>query len=127
MSTKTTRKATVEAVEEIKTDTGNDKVMAPGGPMDEAEKRRRDEQYQAFFAKLPDPCVYCGPSVRGVAQQYTVYQGGIPDALKDFVMEHRAARGLLVSVERFAQVRTRLETPGTREFILFHKVRAELQ
>lgn len=129
MSTKTTKKNEAEAAEEIKTGGGAAEVAAtvkPEGAVDEEKKRKQEEQDKEFFAKLPDPCVYCGPSVRGVARQFTVYNGGIPDALKEFVKEHRAARGLIVSVERFAQVRTRLETPGTGEFILFRKVRAEL-
>lgn len=29
---------------------------------------------QDEFAALPSPCVYCGPSVRGVARQYTTYR-----------------------------------------------------
>ena len=119
MSTSKAKKPVEEAVEEAKTN-------APEALTDEEKKRRQKEQDKAFFAKLPDPCVYCGPSVRGVARQFTVYNGGIPDALKEFIKEHRTARGLIVSVERFAQMRTRLETPGTGEFILFRKVRAEL-
>ena len=120
MSTRTTRKGAAEAAEEIN----------PGGVTTETEAPAKatgaEDKDEAFFAKLPNPCVYCGPSVRGVARQFTVYQGGIPDALKEFIKGHRAAKGLLVSVERFAQVRTRLETPGTGEYILFRKVRAEL-
>lgn len=119
MSTATKKKSTEEVVEEAKTAAGPEAT-------EEEKKRKQEEQDEAFFAKLPNPCVYCGPSVRGVARQFTVYTGGIPDALKEFIKEHRAAKGLLVSVERFAQVRTRLETPGTGEFILFRKVRAEL-
>ena len=57
------------------------------------------------------PVVYCGPSVRGVARQYTVYAGTIPAALADFIQAHPAAKGLLVSVGRFAQVRSK--TPST--------------
>ena len=126
MSTRPSKKNTADAVEEIK-NTAATGGAATAGPEEAAEKQRRqEEQDKAFFAKLPDPCVYCGPSVRGVTRQFTVYHGGIPDALKEFIMEHRAAKGLLVSVERFAQVRQRLETPGTGEFILFRKVRAEL-
>lgn len=121
MSTTKSKKPAAEAAEEIKTTIGG-----PEGTAEEEKKRKQEEQDKAFFAKLPDPCVYCGPSVRGVARQFTVYTGGIPDALKEFIKEHKAAKGLLVSVERFAQVRTRLETPGTGEFILFRKVRAEL-
>lgn len=120
MSTTKTKKPTAEAVEKEPT-TATQETLT-----DEEKKHRQEEQDKAFFAKLPDPCVYCGPSVRGVAQQFRVYHGGIPDALKEFIKEHRAAKGLIVSVERFAQVRTNLETTGTAEFILFRKVRAEL-
>ena len=45
------------------------------------------------------PVVYCGPSVRGVARQYTVYVGTIPAALADFIQAHPAAKGRLVSGE----------------------------
>ena len=46
--------------------------------------------------------VYCGPSVRGVARQYTVYaSGNTPAALDEFVKQHPAAKNLLVPVERF--------------------------
>lgn len=88
----------------------------------EEKARKQAEQIETFLEKLPNPCVYCGPSVRNVARQYTVYNGGIPDVLKKFIMEHPAAKGLLVSVERFAQVRIKLETKGTAESILFNKV-----
>ena len=123
MSTRPSKKNTADAVGEIKNTTTTEGEAAAGL---EEKERRLEEQDKAFFTKLPNPCVYCGPSVRGVARQFTVYHGGIPDALKAFIEEHRAAKGLLVSVERFAQVRQRLETPGTGEFILFRKVRAEL-
>lgn len=72
------------------------------------------------------PVVYCGPSVRGVARQYTVYAGTIPAALADFIQAHPAAKGLLVSVGRFAQVRSNLGRSGTAEAILFQKIKSEL-
>lgn len=92
------------------------------GTEDAEKERKREEQLKAFLDKLPDPVVYCGPSVRNVTRQYTVYTGGIPDALKQFIMEHPAAKGLLVSVDRFAQTRIELETKGTAKSILFRKV-----
>lgn len=100
-----------------------------GGPVPKTEDRKETqaERDETFFNRLPDPCVYCGPSVRGVAQQYTVYNGGVPDVMKQFVSEHPAAKGLLVSVNRFVKVRTKLETRGTAESILFNKLREELQ
>ena len=140
MSTTKAKKPAAEAVEEIKTIPagpegtagealgGQEDAPAISCPEDGPRemKRSQEEQDKEFFARLHNPCVYCGPSVRGVARQFTVYTGGIPDALKEFIKEHRAAKWLLVSVERFAQVRTRLETPGTGEFILFRKVRDQI-
>ena len=70
--------------------------------------------------------VYCGPSVRNVARQYTVYAGEIPDALREFIRKHPAAGGLLVPVEKFAETRRKLEAKGTAEAVLYNKVKSEL-
>ena len=96
------------------------------GQTDDQEQTGDQEQERDEFANLPNPCVYCGPSVRGVARQYTTYQGGIPAELKEFVKAHPAARGLIVSTEKFASVRRRLETHGTAEAIIYKKVKDEL-
>ena len=85
------------------------------------------EAERDMFAGLPDPCVYCGPSVKNVARQYTTYQGGgIPDALRDFIKAHPAARGLITSAGQFAAMRKNLETPGTAEAILYKTVKSEM-
>ena len=96
------------------------------GQTDDQEQTGDQEPERDEFANLPNPCVYCGPSVRGVARQYTTYQGGIPAGLKEFVKAHPAARGLIVSTEKFASVRRRLETHGTAEAIIHKKVKDEL-
>lgn len=70
--------------------------------------------------------VYCGPSVRGVARQYTVYAGKIPEALELFMKLHPEARGLLVSAGEFARVRSNLGRSGTAEAILYQKIKSEL-
>lgn len=77
-------------------------------------------------AKLPDPCVYCGPSVKGIARQYTTYQGGIPDALRGFLKENPDALGLIVSTGEFPSMRRRLETSGTPEAKLYKAVKARI-
>lgn len=76
-----------------------------------------------MFAKIPTPCVYCGPSVRGVARQYTTYQGGISDALRKFIKEHPQALGLIVAARKFPAMRKQLETPGTPEAELYKAVK----
>lgn len=73
-------------------------------------------------AKKPGQVVYCGPTVRGVAKQFTVYAGRIPEALEQYAQEHPAARGLIVPVERFPTVREALRKKGTAEAILFEKL-----
>ena len=70
--------------------------------------------------------VYCGPSVRGLARQYTVFTGDVPDELENFLKEHPAAKALLVPVEKFAEMRNKLDKPGSAEFILFNQVKKEL-
>lgn len=72
------------------------------------------------------PKVYCGPSVRGVVRQYTVFTGEIPEMLAEFIKEHPAAGALIVPTERFAEVRKSLETKGTAEAILYKQIRSEL-
>ena len=79
-----------------------------------------------MFANLPNPCVYCGPSVKGIARQYTTYQGGIPDALREFIKARPDALGLIVSTGKFQAMRRRLETIGTKEARLYKAVKEGL-
>ena len=98
-----------------------DQIEQTGQKSKPSNEPERDE-----FADIPNPCVYCGPSVHGVARQYTTYQGGIPAELKEFIKAHPAARELIISTSRFASVRKRLETHGTVESIIYKKVKNEL-
>ena len=79
-----------------------------------------------ILAGIQNPCVYCGPTMRGVARQYTTFQGGIPDALRDFIREHPEARGLIVSTAWFPAMRKRLDTPGTAEAKLYKRVKEQI-
>ena len=97
-----------------------DQIEQTGQKSKPSNEPERDE-----FADIPNPCVYCGPSVHGVARQYTTYQGGIPAELKEFIKAHPAARELIISTSRFASVRKRLETHGTVESIIYKKVKNE--
>ena len=116
-----TAREQTDAQEEQTTQEQTDGQEDQTGQEQTGQEQERDE-----FADIPNPCVYCGPSVRGVARQYTTYQGGIPDPLKEFIKEHPAVRGLIVPASRFAIVRKRLETRGTAESIIYKKVKDEL-
>ena len=72
------------------------------------------------------PMVYCGPTVREVARQYTVYTAGIPEALRRFLKSCPEAEGLLVPVDRFPEIRKKLETPGSAEATLYDLIKTKL-
>ena len=84
------------------------------------------EPERDVLAGIKNPCVYCGPTVRGVARQYTTFQGGIPDALRDFIREHPEARQLIVSTAQFPAMRRRLDTTGTAEAKLYKRVKEQI-
>lgn len=75
--------------------------------------------------KTVKPCVYCGPTVRGVVKQYTVFSGNIPETLQAYITKHPEAKALLVEVDCFAETRKKIETAGTAESILYHKIKSE--
>lgn len=85
-------------------------------------------EVQEVQTEAEKPCsrVYCGPSVRGIAHQFTVYPGELPEALRAFLNDHPAAAGLVIPIDLFAEVRHRVEIPGTAENILYNKIKSEL-
>lgn len=92
-----------------------------------AEDTEAEEEKRDLLAGLPNPCVYCGPSIKGVARQYTIYQGGgLPEALRAFVEDHPEVLPLIVSIGKFPAMRKRLDTPGTPEARLFKRIKGAL-
>lgn len=94
---------------------------------EEVERERRTLQAANMCGSLPDPCVYCGPSIKGVARQYAIYQGGeIPGPLAEIIRGYPDARKLLVSTEAFPDMRKQLDTPETPEAGLYKAFRRAL-
>lgn len=69
------------------------------------------------------PLVYCGPTVRGLVKQNTVFSGPIPGRLRDFLAAHPEAMALMVPLDHFAQTRRAVQITGTAESILFQKIK----
>ncbi len=110
-----------KTIRQEKTETTENETLAEGI----GEKARNREEAQAAGEKK-ESYVYCGPSVRGVARQYTVYSGETPELLEAFVKEHPTAKALIVPVSRFAETRRKLETAGTAEALLYKQIRSEM-
>lgn len=69
--------------------------------------------------------VYCGPTVRNLIRQYFISEG-IPEYMNKFLEEHPIARSLFVPIEKFPETRVKLETKGSREYLLYNKLKKEM-
>ena len=64
--------------------------------------------------------VYIGPDIPG-AKQYTIYNNGIPDALKDRAKAQPFFNSLIVPVERLAQASAELAKEGSALSVFFKR------
>ena len=67
--------------------------------------------------------VYIGPDIPG-AKQYTTYNDGLPDGLKEKNVERRVFESLVVPVERLAKASAELAKEGSALNILYQKASA---
>lgn len=71
--------------------------------------------------------VYCGPNIKGVAPQYTVFTDGLPAKLVEKAEAFPIVKALIVPREKFAEMRMKVEKEGTAENILYKKAAALLK
>lgn len=64
--------------------------------------------------------VYIGPDIPG-AKQYTTYNAGLPDALKEKIKEHPFFNSLVVPVRRLAKANAELAKEGSALSVLYKK------
>ncbi len=70
--------------------------------------------------KQPGIMVYIGPDIPG-AKQYTTYNNGLPDVLKDRVKTQSFFNSLIVPVERLAQASAELAKEGSALSVFFKR------
>lgn len=64
--------------------------------------------------------VYIGPDIPGV-KQYTTYNAGLPDALKEKIKEHPFFNSFVVPVEKLARASAELDRDGSALSVLYRK------
>ena len=64
---------------------------------------------------------YCGPTVKGIAPQYTVFVDGLPEKLKEKVEQVPLLNALIVPLDKLAETRVKIDQEGARENILYNK------
>lgn len=67
------------------------------------------------------PVVYCGPTIPGVAVQYTTYTNGTPTALAEAVKEKPVLGGLVVPLDKLPEVRRQFHDGAGRYYTLYRK------
>lgn len=84
-----------------------------------AKKRKQAAQEAATV-------VYCGPTIPGVANQFTFYRNGVPAAMEEKAEEIPAIRGLLVPLEQLPETMKKLRGGFGHAYRLHNLVQEKL-
>lgn len=85
------------------------------------EKKTTAAQEAKTPAEAVGTVAYCGPTVKGIAPQYTVFVDGLPEKLKEKVEQVPLLNALIVPLDKLAETRVKIDQEGTRENILYNK------
>lgn len=73
-------------------------------------------------AEAAGTVVYCGPSIKGVARQYTAYNNGIPEGLKQAAEKNKVLTALIVPLEDLPEAMRQLRQKSGRIHTLYKAV-----
>ena len=73
-------------------------------------------------AEAAGTVVYCGPSIKGVARQYTAYNNGIPEGLKQAAEKNKILAALIVPLEDLPEALRQLRQKSGRIYTLYKAV-----
>lgn len=59
--------------------------------------------------------IYCGPTIKGIVQQYAHFNNGIPAKLQEYGADHKAVERLIVPIESLVETKRNLSIKGTIE------------
>lgn len=76
-------------------------------------------------AEAAGTVVYCGPSIRGVAKQYTAYNNGIPEKLKAAAEKNKVLASLIVPLEDLPEAMRQLRQRSGRIYTLYQAVQGK--
>lgn len=87
---------------------------------------QEDENIRGYRKFEDETVVYIGPDIPG-AKQYTTYNAGLPDALKEQIIERRAFESLVVPVDRLAKAIADLQKEGSALNTLYQKASEQIR
>lgn len=93
-----------------------DKKQAPTVKKTDTKESKQEVGSQ----QPPVLVVYIGPDIPG-AKQYTTYNAGLPDALKEKIKEHPFFNSLVIPVEGLAKANAELAKEGSALNVLYRR------
>lgn len=63
--------------------------------------------------------IYCGPSIKGIVQQYAHFNNGIPKKLQEYAETHKPVERLLVPIDNLVETKRNSMVKGTVENISY--------
>ena len=72
-------------------------------------------------AEAAGTVVYCGPSIKGVAKQFTAYNNGIPEGLKAATEKNKVLTALIVPLEDLPEAMRQLREKTGPIYALYRK------
>ena len=79
---------------------------------------------QAKSAAEEGTRAYCGPTIPGVAKQFTFYRGGVPEARAEAQKQHPVLGGLIVPLEQLPEAMEQLRKKTGPIYALYLKAQA---
>lgn len=78
-------------------------------------------------AAEPEKVIYMGPTIRGVAVQGTVFEGGIPPELEEAGTQARAVMALVIPVKDLPKANRELAIEGSALDVLYKKAEKRIE
>lgn len=69
--------------------------------------------------------VYCGPSIKGVARQFTAYNNGTPEGLKAATEKNKVLAAMIVPLEELPEAMRQLRQKSGRIYTLYKAVQGK--
>ena len=69
--------------------------------------------------------VYCGPSIKGVARQFTAYNNGIPEGLKAATEKNKVLAAMIVPLEELPEAMRQLRQKSGRIYTQYKAVQGK--
>lgn len=104
----------------VKTETSSEKFTKK--PAVKVLKASEQKIIKQKSSENIESVVYIGDSIPGLAQ-YTVFQNGIPEYLKQDIEKCQAIKELIVPVSKLGSLRGQIYIQGTREYLLNKTIR----